>query len=644
MPDRRVVTFAEPAALDRGTYVIGKTGTGKSTLLEQLILRDILAGMGLVVLDPHGDLIDAVIASLPDSRRDDVTLLDVLATESPFGLNPFACNDPHDPLQMALAIARVMQVFERLWGFGTQNSSWGPRLEQHLRHVAIMLIEHRLTMAEAPLVLDLEDGSVRQSLSQALTNSQSRFFWRQFEGLAKREKELRIESTENKIDAFVTNPVARLIFGQEQDTVDWGQVMDQGQIVLVKLSAQLPDVSTLVGSVIAGRILEAALARAGRTDRRRFTLYADEYQRFATEDFAKLLTEPRKYGVPTTVAHQFRDQLDDRNRGATLNAGAIVCFQLTPPDSQELAGVFDATPPEASGRDRPVRVPSGEPVPFLVRNGHPNPRVRDLTEEWLRPLMVTLGQYRGDDVIDYEGDETERMLVGARQLAAAVHAINAYLTASMRGVATTRQLAEVIAGLAGMLGVMSQQSATTLRGRWGGTYYSGKALDPDLVELLVSDPEEAFSAMEQRYHHPEGVEKARQFYADLLELGELLVQEPILVASGRYEVEEGAQRTYADVLAQIGNRLATLPAHVAMARVGTQEGLVQLDRPRLGSGRAMTPAGRPRWVVEAEIQARHARLRERSDVRVIPEDAEIVAEELPPRRRAGPPPRQRIDN
>src|SRR5947199_3996889 len=138
------------------------------------------------------------------------------------------------------------------------------------------------------------------------------------------------------------------IVGQSKTALNCREVMDKGKILLVQLNPRLEDISNLIGSVIIGQILNAALSRKDvvESERKQFSLYADEYQRFATEDFAILLSEARKFGIATTIAHQYLDQLDEHNRGASVNAANLVVFRVSGQDAEELAKEFDATPPK----------------------------------------------------------------------------------------------------------------------------------------------------------------------------------------------------------------------------------------------------------------------------------------------------------
>src|ERR1035437_222509 len=301
----------------QGTYVIGANGTGKTTVLLNMIIQDIAAGAGVCVIDPHGDLTDDILTRISPARAQDVLLLDPLAVKTPFPLNIFACDNPDDPILVQGVVEQVIHIFQKIW-----ESSWGPQLEDLLRSCAYTLIDAQLTMLEIPQLL--EDTRYRAGMVQRLTNPEVKRFWeREYNRWEERDQQTRRASTLNKVREFVLNPILRPIIGQNS-TIDFRRVMDEGKILLVKLSlSRLKEGPTaLLGGVIVAQLLNAALSRQDLPPSKRtpFFLYADEYHRFAIPDFATLLAEARKYGVSTTVAHQFRDQLDFPNKGATFNA------------------------------------------------------------------------------------------------------------------------------------------------------------------------------------------------------------------------------------------------------------------------------------------------------------------------------------
>jgi hypothetical protein len=657
------------------TYIIGKPRTGKSTLLETLILRDIDAGLGVCVIDPHSDLVRGVMAHMPPSRADDVILLDLLAPDVAFGINPFACENANDPIAVERTVTRVMQIFERLWGFGTQNSSWGPRLEQHLRSVTLVLLEHGLTMTEAPLLLSLTDSSIRQHLIKTLGNPQIRAFWEEFESLTKREKEMRIESTSNKLAAFVDTPLGRHIVGQEEDTINWRSAMDAGKIVLVKLDAQLADLSGLIGSVIVGRILEAGLSRENDAVRRPFHLYCDEFQRFATDDFARLLTETGKWGIQTTVAHQYRGQLDERNRGATLQAGNLVVFSVSGEDATELAGNFKVTIPDPPvPREVPIRVPAAHVINHLLHHGHANPEVIRRARTFFAPFQGSwfeagkangLSQWEDRYLRDrwmtgkigsfYPGAEK-----GLDQMDALLVAIHRSEHDNLNSLAVAQELyciADMLGkylSLAGFGGtgceyVLARPDAQALLSGFAcpqvffpcPSWYSWESARVDLwleeflpmyerrsdgrplsgydYYLLTGEwlDEEVLQPHHRRTFATEIVVKEQKrfqaFWEAFMQLAELLRREPIMIDSGQYETIYEPSRTYSDVSDQIANELVTLPRFCAKTRYqGVEETIAVAPVALPKTHVPIVPAGRNRRDVVAALEQRHRQLRDDS--------------------------------
>ncbi len=327
----------------QGMYVIGTTGTGKSTLLRNIIYQDMHQDRqhGLCVLDPHGDLIDDLLGLVPKDRVDDVILFDPMDTERPFGLNLLEC-DRNNPHQIRWVVSTVMGTLQRLFSY-----SWGPRLEHVLRHTLLTAMAlPDSTFIEILLLLTNEE--FRNRVVEKLQDPILTQFWSDLPRSQRERYEL-ISSTLNKISPFITDRSMRNIIGQSHNTIDLRQVMNEGKILFVNLSkGDLGEAnSSLLGSVLVNLVLIAALQRRSipHKSRRPFHLIVDEFQNFATESFAILQSEARKYAVDVVVAHQFRDQLDDLSKGSTLNVGNLVVFRTTGRDSYDLSSQFDNTPP-----------------------------------------------------------------------------------------------------------------------------------------------------------------------------------------------------------------------------------------------------------------------------------------------------------
>lgn len=341
----------------QGTYVAGINGTGKSTLLLNMALQDIAAGDGLCLLDPHGDLVEDVLTRIPAHRRDDVILFDPGDIDYPFGLNLFECTDPTDPKLVDRVCSEVVLTFKKLFA-----DFWGPRMEDLIRHAVLTLVATPdCTMLDMLPLLTDEDA--RERYVSRTSDPVIRHYWAQAFPTNKRTQGEWVSSTLNKIGRFLTNPVIRNIVSQPKSSFDFRQIMDEGKVLLVNVSkGQLgEDNSSLLGSVLVGKILIAALSRAEVPfeERRTFHLIVDEYHSFATESFPTLQSEGRKFGIDTVFAHQYRDQLDELNRGSTLNVGNFILFRLTGRDAREMAMQFDNTPPEGEPMLRPIPYRTG---------------------------------------------------------------------------------------------------------------------------------------------------------------------------------------------------------------------------------------------------------------------------------------------
>lgn len=336
----------------QGTYIIGTTGTGKSTLLKNIVYQDMSQDKkhGLCVLDPHGDLIDELLELVPEDRVNDVILFNPMEEEHPFGLNLLAC-DRTNPHEIRWVVSTVMGTLRRLFEF-----SWGPRLEHVLRHTLLtaMLLPDS-TLIEVLLLLTNE--KFRNSVLAEIKDPILMQFWQDLPRSHRERYEL-ISSTLNKISPFITDRSMRNIIGQPTNTIDLQKVMDGGKILFVNLSkGDLGEEnSSLLGSVLVNLIMIAAIKRRPipKDDRLPFHLIVDEFQNFATESFAVLQSEARKYAVDVVVAHQYRDQLSDQLKGSTLNVGNTIIFRVSGRDGYALASQFDNTPPPPDTRVEPV--------------------------------------------------------------------------------------------------------------------------------------------------------------------------------------------------------------------------------------------------------------------------------------------------
>lgn len=323
----------------RHIAITGKTGMGKSTLLQNLIVSDMRNGHGICVIDPHGDLAETIASLVPRRRTGDVVLFDAGDREFPLGFNPLMTGSPDQRSHVA---SGVLTAFRKL-----HRDSWGPRMEHILRNAILLLLETPGTSLVSLMRL-FTDGDFRCHLTDRCRDPAVRAFWiGEFGVWNERYRTEAIAPIQNKVGQFVTQPLLRNIIGQPTSTVNLRHIMDEGKILIVNLSKGRTgeDVSSLLGSLLVSSLQIAALSRAEQPEceRRPFFVYVDEFQNFATESFATILSEARKYRLGLTIANQYLDQLDDGTREAVFgNVGSLITFQVGAGDagvlSEQLAG------------------------------------------------------------------------------------------------------------------------------------------------------------------------------------------------------------------------------------------------------------------------------------------------------------------
>lgn len=337
----------------RGTYMLGKNGTGKSTLIEQMILQDIHADHGVGLFDPHGDITNRILAQIPERRKQDVVLLDVGDKDYPFGLNLFDVE--HLGEGKDLIAEQVVQAFQKVWGEGSQ-AAWGARMENLLRNTAYTLVEYpENTVLEITKLLYEDQNEqtkkrvnpFRQRLVAGLSNWVVQEYWEyDYDRLTQNRREEVRDSTINKVRQFTTNTTIRHIVGQSRSTVNFRKIMDEQKILLVRLALGEIDEQpvSLLGSVMIGQIFAAATSRARDTVRPTFHLYADEYQNFATPAFGMIINQARKYGIAVVMAHQVRDDLPFDRRNAPLSVANLIIFGITGIDAATMKLEFKVDP------------------------------------------------------------------------------------------------------------------------------------------------------------------------------------------------------------------------------------------------------------------------------------------------------------
>lgn len=318
-------------------YVVGKTGTGKSTLLATMLRADLRRGEGLALLDPHGDLVASVAAAVPASRQSDVIYFDVANDARPLTFNPV---EAVAPARRSMAASGMLEAFKKLW-----PDSWGPRLEHILRHALLAVFElQEATLADVLRLL--ADDRFRKSATQGIQNPQVRDFWsREYEEYSKRFRTEAIAPIQNKVGAFLADPRLNRILTSPRSSFDLREVMDEGRILLVNLSKGKigEDAASLLGALLVAQIGVMGLGRSDQREeeRRDFYLYLDEFQNFATLSMAGMFAELRKYRVNLILAHQYLGQLEPEVRDAILgNVGTTICFRIGVQDAEKLGREF----------------------------------------------------------------------------------------------------------------------------------------------------------------------------------------------------------------------------------------------------------------------------------------------------------------
>ncbi len=321
----------------RHMYLIGKTGMGKSTVLENMIVDDIRAGRGVAVVDPHGDLAEKIIEYIPSNRINDVVYFNPSDIEYPIAFNLVEQVDPH---LRHLVASGLIGVFQKLWA-----DSWGPRLEYILRNSILAILDFPGSTLLG-VVRMLSDKEYRKRVVSNIKDPVVKAFWeKEFAGYADKFASEAVSPIQNKVGQFLSSSFMRNIVGQVKSSIDMRAIMDEGKILIMNLSKGRigEDNSALLGAMMITKIQLAAMSRVDidEKDRRDFYLYIDEFQNFSTESFANILSEARKYRLNLIMAHQYIEQLNERVKPAVFgNVGTIIVFRVGAADAEELVKEF----------------------------------------------------------------------------------------------------------------------------------------------------------------------------------------------------------------------------------------------------------------------------------------------------------------
>lgn len=318
-------------------YVIGKTGTGKSTLLKNLIISDIRKGEGLALIDPHGDLAEDILHFVPEDRMEDVIYFNPADIEFPIAFNPL---EGVGGEARYLVASGLLSVFKKVW-----PDYWGPRLEHILRYSLLTLLEYPgTTLLDLPRLL--QDKGFQTKAIESVRDPVVRDFW-QYQG----DKQVSVLKSEaispilNKLGQLSASLPLRYIFGQSRKSFNLREVMDEDKILIVNLSKGKigEDNCSLIGAMLTSSIMLTAMSRVDlpEDNRKPFYFYVDEVHNFLTPAFADILSESRKYGLNLILAHQYIEQLDERVRSAIFgNVGTMISFRAGAEDSHYLAREF----------------------------------------------------------------------------------------------------------------------------------------------------------------------------------------------------------------------------------------------------------------------------------------------------------------
>jgi len=347
-------------------YIIGKTGVGKSTLLETLALKDLAAGRGFALVDPHGDLVESVAAAALKDQGDRVVYLNASDPAQPFGYNPLRrVRDDKIPL----AVSGLLETMKKLW-----PDAWGVRMEHVLRNSLYALLER--DESRLPDILKLYGNKeFRKEIVGKIRNETVRRFWTdEFENYPPRLRADACAPIQNKLGALLSDPTLRRILVEPDIDLHFRQIMDEGKVLLVNVSKGRlgEDSAFLLGGLIVSTLGLAAFSRAEAdpSGRRPFFLYLDEFQSFTTLMLANMMSELRKQGIGLVFANQHLQQLDPEIRSAVIgNAGTLISFRVGAEDAAFIAREFQ---PKFSTEDL-LNLANREIYLKLMIDGAPSP-------------------------------------------------------------------------------------------------------------------------------------------------------------------------------------------------------------------------------------------------------------------------------
>jgi len=375
-------------------YVLGKSGTGKSVLLSNLIIQNIQNGEGVCVVDPHGELVEEILHSIPEYRAKDVIYFNPADTEFHIGFNVIQLDDPK---YKHLVASGLMGIFTKIWA-----NAWSSRMEYILNNAILALLDTPgTTLLGIPRLL--VDKDYRQMIISNLKDPVVKAFWvHEYEQWREQFRNEAIAPIQNKVGQFLSTSIIRNVVGQPKSTIDIFQIMNEGKIFLVNVSKGRigEDNSALLGGMIITKIQLAAMERVRipEEERKDFYLYVDEFQNFATDSFANILSEARKYRLNLIVAHQYTAQLENKDgskvRDAVFgNVGTMIIFRVGADDADFLEKEFE---PEFTAQDL-VNLPNYNIYLKLMIDGVTS---RPFSATTLPPIKIDLAKGIKEKIID----------------------------------------------------------------------------------------------------------------------------------------------------------------------------------------------------------------------------------------------------
>ena len=327
----------------RHMYMIGKSGSGKSNMIHNLVLQDIKDGQGLCLVDPHGDLVERILKHIPKERAKDVIVFDPSDNERPLGLNLLEAGSKG---QKEFVTQEAISIFLKIFG----DEIFGPRIQHYFRNGALTLMEDQdegATLIDIPRLFT-DPKFLKEKLAKVKEPVVKAFWDQEYATTGSREKEEMIPFFSSKFGPFIGNSTIRNIIGQSKSSFGLRETMDQGKVLLINLSkGKVGELNMqLLGLIVVSKIQIAAMSRVDtpEDERKNFYLYVDEFQNFATDSFASILAEARKYKLNLIVAHQFISQLKDNIRDSVFgNVGSMVSFKVGAEDAEYLAKEFTPT-------------------------------------------------------------------------------------------------------------------------------------------------------------------------------------------------------------------------------------------------------------------------------------------------------------